>query len=269
MTNSFTYVDQNGNPQSLNLNDLVKNNETVTTISQDLVAGTISYINEKNQTTVLNVKQTSSTAPWFNTATKAAATSNTDNVYITGSVGIGTDAPTTKLDVAGELRLRGVSDIVDAKAGLLLAVDKDGIVKTVANAVPIRSVWGVFQLPDDDAGRGAVLRIINPGSGDWHVNYLQTGTAVVTINNAFATIPVVSAGQYLTNNNSIDPVTDMSTKTIADATDRSGIDYVSRNRTQIWISAYYAGTIGFGGGNIRINNYQGRGRMVAFMMTGY
>jgi hypothetical protein len=39
--------------------------------------------------------------PWYNQATNAAATSNTQNIYQMGNVGIGTTTPATALDLAG------------------------------------------------------------------------------------------------------------------------------------------------------------------------
>lgn len=44
--------------------------------------------------------------PWFGTDDNAAATSNTENIYHNGNVGISTTAPTQALDVDGQVRIR-------------------------------------------------------------------------------------------------------------------------------------------------------------------
>ncbi|MFK7102236.1 hypothetical protein V3471_14800, partial [Flavobacterium oreochromis] len=54
--NVFTYIDNNGNSQTINFSTIVKANETVTTLSQDLTSGTISYINEKGIDQKANIK---------------------------------------------------------------------------------------------------------------------------------------------------------------------------------------------------------------------
>jgi hypothetical protein len=43
--------------------------------------------------------------PWYNTATNAGATGNTQNIYQTGNVGIGTSAPNSNLHVDGIVRV--------------------------------------------------------------------------------------------------------------------------------------------------------------------
>ena len=44
--------------------------------------------------------------PWYSVLSNTPATANTDDVYLLGKVGIGTESPTTELDVRGRMRLR-------------------------------------------------------------------------------------------------------------------------------------------------------------------
>ena len=48
---------------------------------------------------------TATPEPWYNVATNAGATANTQDIYQMGNVGIGTATPTAKLDVKGMLRV--------------------------------------------------------------------------------------------------------------------------------------------------------------------
>ena len=55
-TNEFKYVDVSGNTQIVNMNTIVKANETVTTQTQDLLTGAITYTNEAGTTSISQVK---------------------------------------------------------------------------------------------------------------------------------------------------------------------------------------------------------------------
>ncbi|WP_395067265.1 hypothetical protein, partial [Flavobacterium sp.] len=49
----------------------------------------------------------SASEPWFNQATGAGATANTQNIYQLGNVGVGTTTPTAKLHIAGNAKIDG------------------------------------------------------------------------------------------------------------------------------------------------------------------
>ena len=52
---------------------------------------------------VANGASATASEPWYNVATNTGATANTQNIYQMGNVGIGTTAPTAKLDVNGKI----------------------------------------------------------------------------------------------------------------------------------------------------------------------
>ncbi|KAF2511355.1 hypothetical protein EYY60_07955, partial [Flavobacterium zhairuonense] len=54
-TNEFKYVDASGNTQVVNINSIVKANETVTTLSQNLTTGEIRYTNETGATNISKI----------------------------------------------------------------------------------------------------------------------------------------------------------------------------------------------------------------------
>lgn len=71
--------------------------------------------------------------PWFNQATNTAATSNTQNIYQMGNVGIGTTAPTAKLHVIGNVIATGgyadyvLEDFVDGTSSLNPTYDRKSL----------------------------------------------------------------------------------------------------------------------------------------------
>ncbi|KAF2338084.1 tail fiber domain-containing protein [Flavobacterium tistrianum] len=54
VTNTFSYIDQNGNQQTINFQDIVKDSETITTLV-NAVDGKHTYTNENNTVTVIDV----------------------------------------------------------------------------------------------------------------------------------------------------------------------------------------------------------------------
>ncbi|WP_051885794.1 autotransporter outer membrane beta-barrel domain-containing protein [Flavobacterium hydatis] len=140
VTNEFTYTDASGTTQVVNINEIVKANETLTSLAYDAAAKTLSYKAETGPTTVINLvdlvgdtqtltslQVNSATGtldykdennvvtpinlsaavkePWFSATTKAGATTNTEDIYTEGWVGIGYDTPSGK---AGEkMRIKG------------------------------------------------------------------------------------------------------------------------------------------------------------------
>ena len=71
---------------------------------------------------VANGASAAAAEPWYNVATNAGATANTQNIYQMGNVGIGTATPAQKLDVAGSIQM------VDGNqgAGKLMVSDAAG-----------------------------------------------------------------------------------------------------------------------------------------------
>lgn len=102
---TFTYTNEIGGQTIIDFPTLVDQYETLTSITQDIAAGTLTYIDENHNSTVLNLPQLSK-EPWFNQATATEATSNTQNIYQLGNIGIKTNAslPNVSLDVRGAVR---------------------------------------------------------------------------------------------------------------------------------------------------------------------
>ena len=55
VTNQFSYIDVAGNTQIINIEQIVQDNETLTSISHDPVTNTITYIDENGLPTVINI----------------------------------------------------------------------------------------------------------------------------------------------------------------------------------------------------------------------
>ena len=91
-TKEFSYVDVNGTPQVININDLVKLNETLTSLTYDDSSKVLTYKDEKGVFNQLNLGG-SGAEPWYKVGTTAGATANTDNMYTQGWVGIGFNTP--------------------------------------------------------------------------------------------------------------------------------------------------------------------------------
>ncbi|MFV0471115.1 MAG: hypothetical protein ACK5L7_03640 [Paludibacteraceae bacterium] len=82
------------------------------------------------------------TEPWYNVATNTDATTNTQNIYQMGKVGIGANSPTNQLQVtaaADPLRLVGVQTTTDTE---VLTIDNNGIVhkKTELDGDPTNEI---------------------------------------------------------------------------------------------------------------------------------
>ncbi len=96
-------------------------NETTTTLVQNTTTGVITYTNEAGTTSTAKIISADagntitvgtdggallkSNEPWYNVATTAGATANTQDIYQTGKVGIKTNAPAYDLEVAGTAKI--------------------------------------------------------------------------------------------------------------------------------------------------------------------
>ncbi|WP_430612491.1 beta strand repeat-containing protein [Flavobacterium sp. JP2137] len=103
---NFYYTDANGDNQVINLVELIKDNETLTSLRVDIDNSKLIYKDESETESVLDLAPLVQ-EPWFNTATGKGATSNTDNMYTNGWVGIGftepSIVPNEKLRVNGTI----------------------------------------------------------------------------------------------------------------------------------------------------------------------
>ena len=101
---TLSYQAEKGAPSVIQLVDLVGDTQTLTSLVVNNAAGTLDYKDEKGTVTPINLSAAVK-EPWFSSTTKAGATTNTENIYTQGWVGIGFDTPSGK---AGEkLRING------------------------------------------------------------------------------------------------------------------------------------------------------------------
>ncbi|PIF30501.1 hypothetical protein CLU81_0931 [Flavobacterium sp. 9] len=103
---SLIYNDEAGNATEFKMVDLIGDAETLTTLAVNATTSTLDYTDEHKVVTQLDlgaaVKE-----PWYSTTTHIGATLNTEDVYMSGWVGIGFTAPSTapneKLRVNGAI----------------------------------------------------------------------------------------------------------------------------------------------------------------------
>lgn len=100
------YTDEDGLKTVYDLVDLVGDVQTLTTLSLDIDNKRLIYTDENEDVHSLNLAPIIQ-EPWYNVATNTGATSNTDNIYTQGWVGIGytapSSAPNEKLRVNGAI----------------------------------------------------------------------------------------------------------------------------------------------------------------------
>ena len=125
---------------------------------------------------VANGTSAAASEPWYNVATNTGATSNTQNIYQMGKVGIGTSAPATKLEVNNGTTA-GAIKIVDGTQGLnkVLTSDANGV-GTWKTAV---ASWGAYVYGiEKSANDGTVEALSFPTSASVNdsVGYTIVGT---------------------------------------------------------------------------------------------
>lgn len=100
------YTDEAGLETIFNLVDLVGDVQTLTTLSLDIDNKRLIYTDENEDVHSFNLAPIIQ-EPWYSTTTNTGATSNTDNIYTQGWVGIGYSSPSTapneKLRVNGAI----------------------------------------------------------------------------------------------------------------------------------------------------------------------
>jgi hypothetical protein len=104
--NSLIYTNEAGNALEFKLTDLVSGAETLTSLVVNTNNGTLDYKDEKNKLNQLDLSAVVN-EPWFSSETSKGATSNIENIYTNGWVGIGYKTPSTapneKLRVNGAI----------------------------------------------------------------------------------------------------------------------------------------------------------------------
>ncbi|WP_428229032.1 hypothetical protein [Flavobacterium sp.] len=106
------------------------------------------WVQTLNQATALKLE------PWYNVATTSPATTNTQNIYQLGNVGIGTTAPTKKLSINSG-NVNGAIQIVDGtqQDGRVLTSDANGV--GTWKSVTVSSVTGVTPAASTPFGTAA------------------------------------------------------------------------------------------------------------------
>jgi hypothetical protein len=80
--------------------------------------------------------------PWFSTATSTGATSNTDNIYQMGRVGIRTNTPTDTLDVNGTIRVRTLPT-ANSTTDNIVYVDNTGKLKKASQTGKVLNILAI------------------------------------------------------------------------------------------------------------------------------
>ena len=145
---TITYTNENNVAQTVNIVNMVTNNQTVTNLTQSTATGVITYTNENSAPQTAKVISANANnmitagtdggaflsntvlapEPWFSAATSGPAISNTERKYSIGDIGIGTAAP----NPAAQL------DLAKSDKGLLLprvALTSTTDITTIANPV--------------------------------------------------------------------------------------------------------------------------------------
>ncbi|MDN3673004.1 hypothetical protein QWY99_08065 [Flavobacterium branchiarum] len=105
------------------------------------------YYNDGTQwVPMLNQSIATATEPWYDAATNTPATTNAQNIYHAGNVGVGltsttTFVPSATLDINGNARVRSLP--TGANTDLLVSADTNGNLRTLAVAKPSVLVIGL------------------------------------------------------------------------------------------------------------------------------
>ncbi|WP_121375415.1 beta strand repeat-containing protein, partial [Flavobacterium endophyticum] len=110
-TKELTYKDEDGNTTTLDMAQIIARNETVTTLTQ--IGNDYTYTNEAGTPVTFRIPTLSPpTEPWNVQGTTAIADHNTDKIYQQGNVAVGftaTDGESTKkFEVKGDMKVLGV-----------------------------------------------------------------------------------------------------------------------------------------------------------------
>ncbi len=132
VTGILTYNDEDGIATNLDLSAMVPNFETTTSMTQDDTMGIIEYVDEDGNSSFADVTSvdahnllTTGTdggsfldpasieveEPWFGSDDNTGATTNTEDIYHFGKIGIGTDTPLESLDIHGTDANGGDADV--------------------------------------------------------------------------------------------------------------------------------------------------------------
>ncbi len=106
VTKEFSYTNAKGISEVINLELIMQNAETLTTLGINAITGHLDFKDEKAVVTEIDITSLVS-EPWFSTVTNKGATTNLENIYTKGWVGIGYDVPSSnsreKLRVNGTI----------------------------------------------------------------------------------------------------------------------------------------------------------------------
>ncbi|WP_445195165.1 hypothetical protein [Tamlana sedimenti] len=96
--------------------------ETVTTLN-DNGDGTYTYTSEDNTQTIIQASNASFFGPWNGADDNAPATSNTEDIYSLGNVGIGTVSPSATLEVNGDIIIGNGGTAIKRSLSMAVVLD--------------------------------------------------------------------------------------------------------------------------------------------------
>lgn len=130
------------------------------------------WVQTMNEETILKSQ------PWYNVATNSSATTNTQNIYQMGSIGVGTSTPQKNLHVNGSLQVTNELNIGgDSASQGSPGVSGQALISQGPNLSP---VWTTLNIPDNDVSSYKLKRVyrgvLNPANRTLNSTSIQLGS---------------------------------------------------------------------------------------------
>ena len=115
--------------------------------------------------------------PWYTVGTTEGHTTNTGDMFYMGNIGVGTDAPDTKLHVEGKAKITSMD--AGSTSDEVVVVDTDGVLKKVAQTHKIQTLTSTGSVDADTdvllvtpgANMTVTIPAIGTGTGQFPEGY--------------------------------------------------------------------------------------------------